>query len=61
MAQLTQEEVDRLEGVESRYDGKSAGLGNELNTLKANFLALLQKLDLDTGVTDNDYESTLAP
>lgn len=34
---------------------------DDLTELRNRYIALLQKLDLDAGVSDVDYESTLTP
>lgn len=36
-------------------------IADDLAELHTRFVALLAKLDLDGGVTDTDYESTLTP
>lgn len=48
--------VDLIEELQSKTGGSSA----LVNELKAQFNALLAKLDADAGVTDINYESTLA-
>jgi hypothetical protein len=36
-------------------------IADDMTELRTQFVALLAKLDADTGTTDSDYESTLTP
>lgn len=41
--------------------GTLRDVADDFTELRTQFIALLAKLDLDAGVTDTDYESTLTP
>lgn len=41
--------------------GWGQSLVDDLTELRAQFVALLEKLDADTGTTDDDYETELTP
>lgn len=61
MAQLTDKEKELLNDLGITGVAEKLDFAAKFDSVMSNMLALLQKLDQDTGVTDTDYESTLAP
>lgn len=50
-------DIQTKQRLEDEYDKVNA----DLVELRAQFIALLAKLDADAGITDTDYESSLTP
>ena len=48
-----------LTPLKLREVSSPGGVSSEINRLKRQITALLQKLDLDSGVFDTDYEDTI--
>lgn len=67
MANITTDFNEAASGVTDSHGGRDTvrdalrdGV-DDVTELRTQFIALLAKLDLDAGVTDTDYESTLTP